>query len=153
MKKALPFLIAILVCTSFSTTLTAQTKPKGKLNHLAIYVVNLEKTKAFYDDMFQFDTIPEPFHDGRHIWYSIAPGVAMHVIQGATQPKEYYLNNHMCISVDAVDPFVQKLKAKNMPYRDSKGVLGQVTTRIDGVKQIWVNDPDGYFIEINDAKN
>jgi lactoylglutathione lyase len=151
MKKILYTSLTILTLLAFLTKASAQ--PKGKLNHLAIYVVDLEKTRAFYNDMFQLDTIPEPFHDGKHIWYSIAPGVAMHVIQGADKPKEYFLNNHMCFSVAAVDPFVEKLRARNQPFRDSKGVLNQVTTRIDGVKQIWVNDPDGYFIEINDAKN
>jgi lactoylglutathione lyase len=27
-----------------------------------------------------------------------------------------------------------------------------ITTRVDGVKQIYFKDPDGYWIEINDAK-
>lgn len=153
MKKALPLALTLFILVSLLHTSSAQSGPRGKLNHLAIYVVDIEKTRAFYNDMFQLDTIPEPFHDGRHIWYSIAPGVAMHVIQGADKPKEYFLNNHMCFSVASVDSFVQKLRARNQPFRDSKGVLNQVTTRIDGVKQIWVNDPDGYFIEINDAKN
>jgi lactoylglutathione lyase len=151
MKKLLYTSLTLLTLLTFLTNGSAQ--PKGKLNHLAIYVVDLEKTRAFYNDMFQLDTIPEPFHDGKHIWYSIAPGVAMHVIQGADKPKEYFLNNHMCFSVASVDPFVEKLRARNQPFRDSKGVLNQVTIRVDGVKQIWVNDPDGYFIEINDAKN
>lgn len=131
---------------------TIQTKPKARLNHVAIYVVDLEKTKAYYRDMFRLDTIPEPFHDGKHAWYSIAPGVAMHVIQGADKPKEYYQNNHICFSVPSVEAFVQKLKEKQMVWRDSKGALGIITTRIDGVKQIWVSDPDGYWLEVNDAK-
>ncbi len=128
-------------------------RPKAVLNHLAIYVVNLQKTGAFYSNIFQLDTIPEPFHDGKHIWYSIAPGVAMHVIQGAEKPKEYYQNNHMCFSVASVDAFVQKIKAQNISWVNAQGVAGQITNRVDGVKQIWVNDPDGYWIEVNDAKN
>ena len=102
--------------------------------------------------MFQLDTIPEPFHDGKHIWYSIAPGVALHVIQGADKPKEYFLNQHTCFSVPSVDEFVQKLKDRKRHWYNSNGVLDIVTTRIDGVKQIWVTDPDGYYIEVNDAK-
>jgi lactoylglutathione lyase len=27
------------------------------------------------------------------------------------------------------------------------------TTRVDGVQQIWLQDPDGYWVEINDAKD
>ena len=147
--------IVCLISLFMSGNVNAQTnpaKPKALLNHVAIYVVDLQKTAAFYDEMFGFDTIPEPFHDGKHIWYSIAPGVAMHVIQGADKPKEYFLNQHTCFCVPSVDDFVAKLKAKNQHWYNSKGVLDIVTTRIDGVKQIWVTDPDGYYIEVNDAR-
>ena len=154
MKKFTLFCLIVsllaMAGTGFSQVKT--TKPKALLNHVAIFVVDLEKTRTFYNEMFQLDTIPEPFHDGRHIWYSIAPGVAMHVIQGAEKPKEYFLNNHTCFSVPSVDEFVAKLKARNLPWFNSKSVKGEITTRVDGVKQIWVNDPDGYFIEVNDAK-
>ncbi len=30
--------------------------------------------------------------------------------------------------------------------------MNSITTRVDNVKQIWLQDPDGYWIEINDAK-
>lgn len=127
--------------------------PKAHLNHLAIYVVNMKQSARFYQELFQFDTIPEPFHDNKHAWFSIAPGVALHIIQGAPQPKEYFLNNHMCFSVAKTADYVEMLIQKGIPYYNSKGEKGQITTRIDGVKQVWINDPDGYFIEINDAKD
>lgn len=146
-------LLIITVCiANFLFAQSGQAKPKATLNHLAIYVVSLEKTKAFYNDIFQLDTIPEPFHDGKHAWYSIAPGVAMHVIQGAEKPKEYYQNNHTCFSVPSTEAFVEKIKTQNISWYNAKGVKGEITTRVDGVKQIWVNDPDGYWIEVNDAK-
>ena len=155
-----PFRSAFAPILTIFTTLTllipaqstAQAKPKALLNHVAIYVVDLERSKAYYNEVFQLDSIPEPFHDGKHAWYSIAPGVAMHVIQGAETPKEYYLNNHTCFSVPSVEEFIEKIKARKMTWYNSKGVKGIITTRIDGVKQIWVNDPDGYWIEVNDAK-
>ena len=151
MKKA--YLMILLTTLFITNSLLAQTgKPKALLNHVAIYVVDLEKTRVFYNEMFGFDTLPEPFHDGKHIWYSIAPGVAMHVIQGADKPKEYFLNQHTCFSVPSVEIFVEKLKARNSHWYNSKGLVDVVTTRIDGVKQIWVTDPDGYYIEVNDAK-
>lgn len=147
MKKA-----TFLLLTLFLAGMASAQKPKAQLNHVAIYVVDLQKTNAFYQDMFQLDTIPEPFHDGKHIWYSIAPGVAMHVIQGAAKPKEYYQNNHICFSVPSLIVFVQKLKGLNKQWYDAGGNPGVITTRVDGVKQIWVTDPDGYWLEVNDAK-
>ena len=149
------FILALLFIVSSTVSLFAQpdkNKPKALLNHVAIYVVDLERSKAYYNEVFQLDSIPEPFHDGKHAWYSIAPGVAMHVIQGAEKPKEYFLNNHTCFSVPSLEVFVEKLKARNMYWYNSKAVKGEITTRVDGVKQIWVNDPDGYWIEVNDAK-
>ena len=40
---------------------------------------------------------------------------------------------------------------KLVPYFDSKQVPQPITTRPDGVKQLYVQDPDGYWIEINDS--
>ncbi len=145
--------IAIIFTVLTPSAVSAQIKAKSVLNHVAIYVVDIEKTRSFYDALFGFDTLAEPFHDGKHIWYSIAPGVAMHVIQGAEKPKEYFLNQHTCFSVPNTEAFVQKLKANSVSYYNAKGVKGEITNRIDGVKQVWVTDPDGYWIEVNDAKN
>ena len=145
MKRAL-FFFAVLL------TLSASAQTKAHLNHLAIFVVDLHKTMNFYGGVFQLDTIPGPFHDGKHAWYSIAPGVALHVIQGSYKPKEYFLNNHMCFSVPSVTEFLDKIKPLHVPFFNAKAEPGVITTRVDGVKQIWVNDPDGYWIEVNDAK-
>jgi lactoylglutathione lyase len=144
-------LILVIVCCFFARPATAQVK--AHINHVAIYIVDLAKTKSFYENVIGLDTIPEPFHDGKHAWYKIGPGIALHVIQGADQPKEYFLNNHICFSVSNTPAFVEKLKAKGVTYYNSKGVAGQITDRVDGVKQVWVKDPDGYYLEINDAKD
>jgi lactoylglutathione lyase len=152
MKSFLVILITILV--AMSGPLAAQTaKPRATINHLAIYVTDLKKSVNFYTGVFALDTIPEPFHDNKHAWYRIGPGMSLHVIEGAEKPKEYFQNNHICFSVASVDAFVQLIKEKQLSWVDAKGNKGQVTTRVDGVKQIWVNDPDGYWIEVNDAKN
>jgi lactoylglutathione lyase len=149
-------LLILALCCLFATSSFAQAppnRPQARLNHLAIYVVDVQRSATFYSEWFGFDTLPEPFHDNRHAWFSIGPGVALHIIQGATQPKEYFLNNHMCFSVASTTDYVEKLSKKGIPFFNAKGEKGQVTTRVDGVKQIWIQDPDGYFIEINDATN
>ncbi|HRH60060.1 MAG TPA: VOC family protein [Chitinophagaceae bacterium] len=128
-------------------------KPKAMLNHIAIYVVDLQKSGDFYQNIIGLDTIPEPFHDGRHIWMRIGPLSHLHIISGAAAPKEYFKSNHICFSVASVDLFIEKLKAKSLSWEDWQGTKNAITTRVDGVKQIWLQDPDGYWIEINDAKD
>jgi lactoylglutathione lyase len=113
-------------------------KPKVRINHTAIYVKNLKTTRIFYENILGLDTIPEPFHDGKHTWYQIGPGVSMHVIEGATELKSYYKNQHTCFSVESVESFTALLAKNNIPYEDVAGKKNAITTRIDGVRQIWL---------------
>jgi len=126
--------------------------PKASLNHIALYVVDLKTSTAFYDNIIGLDTIPEPFHDGRHTWFSIGPKSHLHIISGAAQKTEQNKNTHLCFSVSSVDAFIPTLKKNNIEYESWPGEKNTVTTRVDGVKQIYFKDPDGYWLEINDAK-
>jgi lactoylglutathione lyase len=123
---------------------------KTHINHTAIYVIDIEKAGNFYTQLIGLDTVPEPFHDGKHIWYKTAEHTMLHVIQGATQKKEYYKNQHTCFTVTNFNAFIEKLNALNWSYEDVAGNKNKITTRVDGVHQIWLQDPDGYWLEIND---
>ncbi len=123
-----------------------------RINHLAIYVMDLQKSTDFYHDIIGLDTIPEPFHDGKHTWMKIGPGSSLHIIQGATSKKEYYKGNHICFSISSMEKFVETLRKKNIPWEDWANTKMSITTRVDGVKQLWLQDPDGYWIEMNDSK-
>lgn len=136
-----------------TTTVFAQTPTKAKINHTAVFVVNLEASKHFYQDIIGLDTIPEPFRDGKHAWYKTGSGIAMHVIQGAEVKKDYYKNQHTCFSVASVKDFTEHLKKNNIMWENVNGIKQAITIRIDGVQQIWLQDPDGYWVEINDAKD
>lgn len=131
----------------------AQSKPKARINHVAIYVIDLKKSGDFYMNVLGLDSIPEPFHDGKHLWLRIGPGSSMHIIQGADKVKEYYKNNHTCFTVASVTAFTSLLKSRSIPWEDVGGNKNAITTRVDAVKQIWLQDPDGYWLEINDAKD
>jgi lactoylglutathione lyase len=77
----------------------------------------------------------------------------MHIIQGAQQTKEYFKNNHLCFSVESLTDFTQRLLNQKLNFEDVSGKQNAITTRIDGVHQIWLKDPEGYWIEVNDAKH
>lgn len=134
------------------TPLARTAKTNARLNHTAIYVRNVPISGDFYRNIIGLDTIPEPFHDGQHIWLRTGPGMALHIIGGATEKKEYYKNQHTCFSVSSVDDFVTRLRNNGIMWEDRDGAKNAITTRVDGVKQLWLQDPDGYWIEINDAR-
>jgi lactoylglutathione lyase len=124
---------------------------KPVFNHLALYVTDLQKSTNFYRDVIGLDTVPEPFHDGRHTWFAIGPTGRLHVIAGAATTAVHVKDNHLCFSVPSVNDFVKRLNKANIPYEDWPGKAQSITTRVDGVKQVYFKDPDGYWIEVNDA--
>ena len=142
-------LCATLILLAFSAEAQRKT---AHFNHAAIFVTDLQRTTAFYQNVIQLDTIPCPFKDGLHTWFGIGAGIELHVIAKADKPKEYFKNNHLCFSVPSVEEFTRKLTGLNMAYENVSGEKGKVTTRPDGVHQIWFQDPDGYWLEINDVK-
>ena len=84
MKKLISCLTVAAVF-AFSGKAHAQ-KKAPILNHVAIYVVDLKKSTAFYQNILQIDTVPEPFHDGKHTWFKVGAYSTLHIIEGAKEP-------------------------------------------------------------------
>ncbi|MBC7887061.1 MAG: VOC family protein [Ferruginibacter sp.] len=155
MKKAFSIYLLVLLIIISPAMLCAQAvagKIKPALNHIALYVVDLKKSTSFYQQVVQLDTIPEPFHDGRHTWFSIGTNCHLHLIQGAKGFSVHEKHNHLCFTVSSVADFIKILDTHHVAYENLPGQKMQVTKRVDGVNQIYFKDPDGYWIEINDAK-
>lgn len=150
MKKIIAASLA-LVCIA-STAISQDNKPKASLNHIAQYVVDLKVSTDFYQNIVGLDTIPEPFHDGRHTWFSVGPKSHLHIISGAAKKEVHDKNSHLCFTVASVPAFTEVLKKNNIPFESWTGEKNAWTNRVDGVKQIYFTDPDGYWIEINDAR-
>lgn len=136
----------------FTISVTAQSKLPMRVNHHAIYVKDIKQSRVFYTQVLGLDSIPEPFHDGLHLWLNMGGGASIHVIGGAPERKEYFLNNHLCLSTSSVEDFKKVLEKRGIAWYNSAKEKGKTTTRVDGVKQVWIQDPDGYWLEINDAK-
>ncbi|GAO41960.1 VOC family protein [Flavihumibacter petaseus] len=121
-----------------------------RINHVALYVTNLAKSTTFYKEVVGLDTIPEPFHDGKHTWFSIGDKAHLHLIEGRHQPTEGEKNTHLCFSTGNLDALITTLTSRKIAYENWAGQTGSVTKRVDGIRQIWFRDPDGYWIEAND---
>ncbi|MEJ7769008.1 MAG: VOC family protein, partial [Chitinophagaceae bacterium] len=103
-------------------------------------------------DVVQIDTIPEPFHDGKHTWFKVGEHSHLHLIQGAKAVTAHDKNSHLCFSVPSIEAMIERLEKLKIPYTNWAGTGKTPTTRVDGVKQIYFQDPDGYWVEINNDK-
>jgi lactoylglutathione lyase len=155
MKKHFLIIAFIFLATSSIQKAMSQTETKKQvivLNHIAVYVADLAKATEFYKNVLSLQEIPEPFKDNRHTWFTLGPAGQLHLIQGAKTGNDHDKNEHLCFSVASVENFVKNLDSRKVPYEDWAGKLSTITTRVDGVKQIYFKDPDGHWLEINDAK-
>ena len=150
MKK---LIVCILAMASLVVTGKAIAQKKTPvLNHVALYVVDLKKSASFYRNIIQIDTVPEPFHDGKHAWFKVGDYSTLHIIEGAREPVVQDKSHHMCFSVPSLEDFIARLEKEKIFYTNLKGDGKTPNVRVDGVKQIYLKDPDGYWLEINNEK-
>ena len=120
------------------------------VDHTALYVFDLKKSEAFYRDVMHLPEIPEPFKDGRHIWFRTGPHSQLHIIQGAAKVEPHDINTHLAFRVKDLPAFLARLDQAQVKYGAWKGDSKQPTLRPDGVKQVYLQDPDNFWLEVND---
>lgn len=152
--KYLSYVVTIFLLSFTSHAVIAQSNADQKaapilLNHIAIFVQDLGPSTAFYKDVLQLQEIPEPFKDGLHTWFTLGPAGQLHLIQGAEGGITRNKNDHLCFSVVSIEDFIANLDRHQIAYTNWPGTAKAPTVRVDGVKQIYFQDPDGHWIEVN----
>ncbi|HWZ82314.1 MAG TPA: VOC family protein [Terriglobales bacterium] len=132
----------------FSQSSTPAKAPE--FDHYAIHVRDLAKSADFYEKVIGLERIPDPFKDGRHIWFRMSAHNQLHVVAGATEMNSQPIDVHFALRVGSMANFTARLDKAQVKYRSFKGDE-RITTRPDGVHQTYLQDLDGYWIEINDG--
>ncbi|WP_395064817.1 VOC family protein [Flavobacterium sp.] len=147
MKKN-AFIIALFIITMASNA-QVNNNYSLKLDHIAISVKDVEKSVAFYKNILNLEEITNKTKKEGIRWMSLNDGKELHLI--STIKGEVVLNKavHIAFTISNIDALLKELNAKNIIYSDWSGKINTITTRADGVKQIYFQDPDGYWIEIN----
>lgn len=154
MKKIIFLLTLTVTFLSMNKSIaqTIETKESATLNHIAVYVSDLDKSGLFYESLLNLNKMEEPFKDGKHIWFSLGAAGQLHLIKGAQKGAKYDKNEHLCFSVSSINDFIAKLDKAHIDYANWPGTEKAPTVRPDGVKQIYFQDPDGHWLEVNDQK-
>lgn len=145
--KYLSICFSLILITMFSVNAYSQVK----INHIAVYVENINASGQFYENVVGLQEIDEPFNDGLHLWYDIGGGAALHLIEREEPWPNPAIDktNHLCFSVPDMNAFINCLENAGISYQDWPGNEGEITTRTDGILQIYLQDPSGYWLEIN----
>ena len=141
---------SILFC---STIVFAQSSIGMDLSfdHQAYPVKNLEKMGDFYRDIFGFQEIPAGAGmNPPKRWVKNEEGAEMHLILNKSQAKASPKVYHIAFTVKDMDAFMRHLQKMKVPFGDWSGKNEKYQIRADGgAKQIYLQDPEGNWIEIN----
>lgn len=148
--------LTVLALFNFSAALPAAmpsvpaSEAKMSVDHVTIQVTNADASAAFYKKVFGLVEI-ESAVDGLR-WLGAANGVQLHLVPGRSAPVADNRSVHMAFASRNLEGELQTLRQLGIGWVDSDGNVARVSAaRKDGVKQIYLRDPDGYWIEVNDA--
>jgi len=147
----------LLVIFSFllSFNLFAQNSQSFTLtyDHQALLVKNLETSSAFYRDILKLKEIENLTGLDFIRWFSTGSGTQLHLIKGDTKDIATNKGVHLAFSTSNLASFIEYLDINEINYVNYVGDKNEPNILADGVKQVYLQDPDGYWIEINDAEN
>jgi len=122
------------------------------LDHVALFVADSQKSVDFYAGLFGLKEIPSPFPPGGPRWMVFGNGLELHLQPGRKETISLPRRVHFAVNVPSLDSVLAWLRAHNITWVDSADRPGQIPrTRTDGVQQIFFQDPDGYWVEVNDV--
>lgn len=147
MKKINIFIIVI----SFIGFLHAQdvNTYSFTFNHLALSVKDVDRSADFYKKVLNLNEITNKTKIEGIRWFSLGEGKELHLISIMKENITINKALHFALATSNFDDIVETLNDMNIPYSDWPGTPHKINIRADGIKQIYFQDPDGYWIEVN----
>ena len=130
----------------------AQAPEKGPLataDHVALNTADVEASAAFYRRTFGMKDVPTRLPNTR--WLDMG-GMTLHLIGGRTAPVSPNRIVHFALRTDDLAVTIAYFDAAGIPWSDFTGKPRNIQTRFDGVRQVFVQDPDGYWVEVSDTR-
>ncbi len=118
-------------------------------NHFALSVKDVDESAEFYKDLLNLNEITNRTIINGIRWLSLGEGKELHLI--SILKDEIVTNKavHLALTTSHFDMLIAKLKALKVEYSDWPGNLNKINVRPDGIKQVFFQDPNGYWIEVN----
>jgi lactoylglutathione lyase len=118
-------------------------------NHLALSVVDVNRSAEFYKNILKLQEITNRTKIEGIRWFSMGGGNELHLISILKEPVTLNKAVHFALTTPDFDSFVKALSLMKITYSDWPGTPEKINIRADGIKQVFFQDPDGYWIEVN----
>ena len=115
------------------------------LNHVALHVGDVSRSVDFYGKKLGLNQIARPGFDFPGAWFELEDGRQLHLIGGLNVTvHSSNRGNHFAIEVDSIGETEDFLRSRGLKFMGPK-------QRPDGAHQIFLIDPDGYFVEFTET--
>ena len=116
---------------------------RASLDHVGIYVKDLERSMKFYSELFGFPEHSKVNLGATKIAFLDMGGSLLEIVQRAEPPEAPSGSwSHLAYTTDDFDGMVSRLKEKGLELREM--TLG------DGSRIVFFKDPDGHDVEIDE---
>ena len=142
--------IVLLIISMFSVAQASNLE----FDHTTILVKDLEKSARFYKNVLHLEELETPWGENPSIrFFAIGKNLQLHIAQGENDEIKLTKSIHIALAVTDFDQYLSYLDDSGVAYSNFEGDSNTFQTRPDGVKQVYLQDPDGYWIEINDSRH
>lgn len=147
MRKAILFFLVLLCVISLGAQ--DNTVYKFTFNHLALSVKDVDRSAGFYKNVLNLKEITNRTKMEGIRWFSLGEDKELHLISIVKEPFTTNKAIHIALTTSNFDAFILRLNELKINYSDWPGTSNKINIRADGIKQIFFQDPDGYWIEVN----
>ena len=121
------------------------------LHHVSLYVADKDRSAEFYGRVLGLQEIPNRVGRSHIRWFDLDGLRSLHLIGGdelAGRPRPFA--THFALVTADLDAAMERLTREGVTFVNLAREPG-IHTRADGIRQIYFQDPDGHWIEINDG--
>jgi catechol 2,3-dioxygenase-like lactoylglutathione lyase family enzyme len=114
-----------------------------RFHHVSVncHDASLDDMVAFYGGLLELDDVPRPDIPGVDGHWHAVGDQQLHVV--GAPPRGTPIDstgNHYCVAVADLDAAIAELEARGIPYQ--RGLQNE------SVVQVWINDPAGNTLEL-----
>jgi lactoylglutathione lyase len=121
-----------------------------RLDHVSLLVSDIEASTRFYVQTFGWPITRISGDPVTGRWFGIGGSDTLHLNQGDMATTTVTKDNHLALRVTDLDAFMVHLTGLGITYYDWPNNPNAIGLHPAGFRQIYIRDPDLYWIEIND---
>lgn len=146
--KKICFLLLSFIISGFLQAQDAGTY-NFTFNHIALSVKDVDRSADFYKKVLNLNEITNKTKIDGIRWLSLGEGKELHLISILKESVTVNKALHFALTTANFESFIKILDVMKISYSDWPGTTQKINIRADGIKQIFFQDPDGYWIEVN----